>query len=130
MWCPDGKKVPRKFAAKAVHGADIRSGGGSGGGAAAAAGAGAGGGEDNAETSRDAAKVRGGGGGGRSGGGDGRAGEGERERDGEVRGGGCTQFVHDRGPMIVDPRIPTMPGRSTSGFTNQADIACTKRGAP
>ena len=50
--------------------------------------------------------------------------------DGEGRGGGCTQFVHGRSPMTIGPRIPTMPGRSTSGFTNQADIACTKRQAP
>ena len=34
------------------------------------------------------------------------------------RGGGgqCTQFVHGRSRMTIDPRIPTMPGRSTSGF--------------
>ena len=31
-------------------------------------------------------------------------------------GGGCTQFVHGRSRMTIDPRIPTMPGRSTSGF--------------
>ena len=31
-------------------------------------------------------------------------------------GGGCTQFVHGRCRMTIDPRIPTMPGRSTSGF--------------
>ena len=30
--------------------------------------------------------------------------------------GGRTQFVHGRSRMTVDPRIPTMPGRSTSGF--------------
>ena len=30
--------------------------------------------------------------------------------------GGCTQFVHGRSCMTIDPRIPTMPGRSTSGF--------------
>ncbi|CAN0231465.1 unnamed protein product [Laminaria digitata] len=53
-------------------------------------------------------------------------------------------FMHGRGRMTIDPRIPTMPGRSTSGyrrpgrqrrdgarrvFTDQADIACTKREA-
>ena len=30
--------------------------------------------------------------------------------------GGCTQFEHGRSRMTTDPRIPTMPGRSTSGF--------------
>ena len=30
--------------------------------------------------------------------------------------GGGTQFVHGRSRMTIDPRIPTMPGRSTSGF--------------
>ena len=29
--------------------------------------------------------------------------------------------------MTIDPRIPTMAGRSTSVFTDQADIGCTKR---
>ena len=38
------------------------------------------------------------------------------EGGGERGGGGCTQFVHDRSRMSIDPRIPTMPGRSTSGF--------------
>ena len=45
-------------------------------------------------------------------------------------GGGGTQFVHGRSCMTIDPRIPTMPGRSTLVFTNQADIACAKREAP
>ena len=46
-------------------------------------------------------------------------------------GGGCTQFVHDRSPMPIDPHTSTMPGRNTSRvFTNQADITCTKREAP
>ena len=31
-------------------------------------------------------------------------------------GGGCTQFVNGRSRMTVDPRIPTVPGRSTSGL--------------
>ena len=30
--------------------------------------------------------------------------------------GVCAQFVHGRSRMTIDPRIPTMPGRSTSGF--------------
>ena len=29
---------------------------------------------------------------------------------------GCTQFVHGRSHVTIDPGIPTMPGRSTSGF--------------
>ena len=29
---------------------------------------------------------------------------------------GCTQFVHGRSRMTIDPRIPTMPKRSPSGF--------------
>ena len=29
---------------------------------------------------------------------------------------GGTQFVHGRSRMTIDPRISTMPGRSTSGF--------------
>ena len=37
------------------------------------------------------------------------------------RGGGRggrrrTQFVHGRSHMTIDPRIPTIPGRSTTGF--------------
>ena len=30
--------------------------------------------------------------------------------------GGCTQFVHGRSRMAIDPRVSTMTGRSTSGF--------------
>ena len=52
-------------------------------------------------------------------------GGGQRERG----GGRCIQFVDGRSRMTVAPRIPTMPGRSTSGF-NQADIDCTKGEAP
>ena len=33
-----------------------------------------------------------------------------------VVAGGCTQFVHGRSRVTIDPRIPTMLGRSTSGF--------------
>ena len=32
-------------------------------------------------------------------------------------GRGGTQFVHGRSRMAIDPRIPVMPGRSTSGFS-------------
>ena len=28
----------------------------------------------------------------------------------------CAQFVHGCSRMAIDPRIPIMPGRSTSGF--------------
>ena len=38
---------------------------------------------------------------------------GRGERGGE---GGGTHFVHGRSRMTIDPRFPTMPGRSTSGF--------------
>ena len=37
----------------------------------------------------------------------------------QTRGGGgrgCTQYVHGRSGMTIDPRIPTIPGRSTSRF--------------
>ena len=47
--------------------------------------------------------------------------------------GGDSVLVHGRSRMTVerDPRIPTMPGRSSSSFhTNQAGIACTEREAP
>ena len=32
------------------------------------------------------------------------------------RGGGHTHVIHGRSRMTIDPRIPTMPGRNTSGF--------------
>ena len=31
-------------------------------------------------------------------------------------GGGILIFMHGRSRMTLDPRVPTMPGRSTSGF--------------
>ena len=34
-------------------------------------------------------------------------------------GVGCTQFVHGRSRMTIDSLIPTMPGRSMSGFQQQ-----------
>ena len=61
-------------------------------------------------------------------------------KDGEGRGvlslsvavvdgkGGCTQFGHGRSRMAIDLRIPTMPGRSTSGF-HQPGKHCVQRGA-
>ena len=33
-----------------------------------------------------------------------------------VGGGGGIQFVRGRSRMTIDPRIPAMPGRSTSDF--------------
>ena len=45
--------------------------------------------------------------------------------------GGGTHVTHSRSCMPIDPRIPTMPWRSTSAFfTNQADIERAKGGAP
>ena len=39
------------------------------------------------------------------------------EGAGGVNGwGGCTHFVHGRSRMTIDPRMPTLPGRSTLGF--------------
>ena len=47
-----------------------------------------------------------------------------------VGSGGVLDLMHGRSRMTIYPRIPTMPGRSTSGFfTDQADIDCTKREA-
>ena len=48
----------------------------------------------------------------------------ERRRKG--RGGGCTSVMHGRSRMTVDPRIRTMPGRSTSGF-HRPDRHCLHR---
>ena len=31
-------------------------------------------------------------------------------------GRGCSNVMHGRSRMIIDPRVPTMPRRSTSGF--------------
>ena len=46
-----------------------------------------------------------------------------------VGGGGGAHVVHGRidSPMNVDPRVPTMPVRSTPSFTDRVDIACAKR---
>ena len=41
----------------------------------------------------------------------------EIERAEHLEGGRGTQFVHGRCRMTIDPSIPTMPGRSTSGFS-------------
>ena len=45
-------------------------------------------------------------------------------------GVGCTHFMHSRSLRTIDPRIPTMPGWSMLGITDQTDIARTKRHAP
>ena len=37
-------------------------------------------------------------------------------RHGATRRGGCTHVMHGGNRMTMDPRIPTMPGRSKSGF--------------
>ena len=34
-------------------------------------------------------------------------------------GGKGNHFMHDRSRMTIDPRIPAMPGRSTSSFRRQ-----------
>ena len=48
-----------------------------------------------------------------------------------ARGGGGYSIMHGRSSrMIIDPRTPTMPGRSTSVFIDHIDIACTKQEAP
>ena len=39
-----------------------------------------------------------------------------RQGDGTVDGGGALNIMHGRSRMTIDPRIPTMPGLSTSGF--------------
>ena len=38
--------------------------------------------------------------------------------------------IHGCSRVDIDPRIPTMPRPRTSGFTVQADIACTERESP
>ena len=48
-----------------------------------------------------------------------------RARDGGGEGG--TQFVHGRSRMAIDPRIPTLPERSTSGF-HQPGRHCLHQG--
>ena len=45
------------------------------------------------------------------------------------RGRGVLDINHGRSRMTTEPRITTMPGRSTSDFTDKAGIACTKRKA-
>ena len=34
----------------------------------------------------------------------------------EEEGGGGTHVMHGRSRVAIDPRVPTMPGLSTSGF--------------
>ena len=44
-----------------------------------------------------------------------------------ARGGGCTHVIRGPSRTIIDRRIITLLRSSTSGFTDQADVACTKR---
>ena len=37
-------------------------------------------------------------------------------------GGGCTNVMHGRSRVTIDPRILTMPGRSMSGFHRPGKI--------
>ena len=43
--------------------------------------------------------------------------------------GGGKDVVHGCSRMTVHPRVFKMPGRSTWVYTDQADIACSKREA-
>ena len=46
----------------------------------------------------------------------------------EDGGGGRTRYSRNgRSRMTINPHIPTVPGGSMSGSSNQLDIACTKR---
>ena len=47
----------------------------------------------------------------------------------EGEGGGVLIVMNGRSRMAIDPLIPTMPGRSTSGLHCQADVAYTDREA-
>ena len=49
-------------------------------------------------------------------------------------GGECTHFMHSRSLKTVDSRIPTMPGRRSSGFhrpgrhrVHQSAVRCLAR---
>ena len=39
---------------------------------------------------------------------------------------GYTNVIHGRSRMTIDHRIPTVPGWSSSSFTNPSDVSCTK----
>ena len=52
-----------------------------------------------------------------------KSGEGRAGVLGGGGGGGGSQFVHGLSRMTIDLRIPTMPGRITSGF-HQPDRHC------
>ena len=47
-------------------------------------------------------------------------------------GAGFTHVMHGRSRMTIDHRIPTMPGRSKSGFSlaRQTSLSCTMLAAP
>ena len=44
-------------------------------------------------------------------------------------GGGVYSFMRNRSFITINPRIRTVPGRSTRVFTEEANIAGTKREA-
>ena len=44
----------------------------------------------------------------------------------QVSGGVCADVMQAPG-MNIDPRAHKIPGQSMSGFTDQEDVACTKR---
>ena len=52
-----------------------------------------------------------------------------REGSKRGRGGGSIHFRRSRSRLIIAPRIPTVPGRSTSSFHRPGNVACTKREA-
>ena len=47
-----------------------------------------------------------------------------------MRGDGCAHFMHRLSRMAIEPRIPSLPERSTQGFTDETGVACNKREAP
>ena len=58
---------------------------------------------------------------------EGRGGATEGELSGARGGGSVLTIMHGRRRVIIDPRIPQIPGRSTSGFyLPQTDISGTK----
>ena len=46
---------------------------------------------------------------------------------GEGGGGGVLSIVHGRSRMTIDPRIPTMTGRSTSAFHQPPGRYCSSQ---
>ena len=54
----------------------------------------------------------------------------EKHDIGRGGAGGGTQFIHGRSRVTIDPRIRSIRDGARRVFTNQSDIACTKREAP